>query len=91
MLKIIFMKYLLPVRPKLVSKLKMLRIYWNLAKLKKALLIIVIYSYRSLLKYFSFAEFLVTEGNEQGALQKEPFIAPFIEQFKATSLRKVYW
>ena len=29
--KIIFMKYLSPVRPKLVPKLKVLRIYWNLA------------------------------------------------------------
>ena len=31
MSKIIFMEYLPPVRPKLVLKLKMLRIYWNLA------------------------------------------------------------
>ena len=30
MSKIIFMKYLPPVRPKMVPKLKMLRIYWNL-------------------------------------------------------------
>ena len=33
MSKIIFMKYLPPVRSKLVPKLKMLRIYWNLAHL----------------------------------------------------------
>ena len=32
-LKTIFMKYLPPVRPKLILKLKMLRIYWNLAHL----------------------------------------------------------
>ena len=31
MSKIIFTKYLPPVRPKMVPKLKMLRIYWNLA------------------------------------------------------------
>ena len=31
MSKIIFMKYLPPVRPKVVPILKMLRIYWNLA------------------------------------------------------------
>ena len=31
--KIIFMKYLPPVRPKLVAKLKVPRIYWNLAHL----------------------------------------------------------
>ena len=30
MSKVIFMKYLLPVRSKMVPKLKMLRIYWNL-------------------------------------------------------------
>ena len=33
MSKMIFMKYLPPVRPKLVPKSKMLRIYWNLAHL----------------------------------------------------------
>ena len=33
MSKMIFMKYLPPVRPKLIPKLKMLRIYWNLAHL----------------------------------------------------------
>ena len=33
MLKNIFIKYLPPVRPKLVPRLKMLRIYWNLAYL----------------------------------------------------------
>ena len=33
MSKISFMKYLAPIRPKLVSKLKMLRIYWNLTHL----------------------------------------------------------
>ena len=32
MSKIIFKKYLPPVRPKLVPKLKILRIYWNLGK-----------------------------------------------------------
>ena len=31
MLKIIFIKFLPPVRPKLVPKLKVFRIYWNLA------------------------------------------------------------
>ena len=31
--KIIFMKYLPPVRPKMVLKLKIVRIYWNLAHL----------------------------------------------------------
>ena len=31
MSKIIFIKYVPPVRPKLVPKLKVLRIYWNLA------------------------------------------------------------
>ena len=31
--KIIFMKYLPPVRPKLVPKLKVLRIYWNFSQL----------------------------------------------------------
>ena len=31
MSKIIFMKYLPPVRPKMVLKIKMLRIYWSLA------------------------------------------------------------
>ena len=31
--KMIFIKYLPPVRPKLVPKLNMLRIYWNLAHL----------------------------------------------------------
>ena len=29
MSEVIFMKYLPPVMPKLVPKLKMLRIYWN--------------------------------------------------------------
>ena len=33
MLKMIFIKYLPPARPKLAPKLKMLRIYWNLAHL----------------------------------------------------------
>ena len=33
MSKINFMKYLPPLRPKLVPKLKMLRVYWNLAHL----------------------------------------------------------
>ena len=33
MWQIIFMKYLPPVRPKLVPKLKVFRIYWNLAQL----------------------------------------------------------
>ena len=33
MLKIIFIKYLPPVRPKLVPKLKMLRVFLNLAHL----------------------------------------------------------
>ena len=33
MWKIIFMKYLPPVRPKVVTKLKVLRIYWNLANI----------------------------------------------------------
>ena len=33
MLKINFFKYLTPVRHKFVPKLKMLRIYWNLAHL----------------------------------------------------------
>ena len=32
MSKMIFMKYLPPVRPKLVPKLKKLRIYWNLSQ-----------------------------------------------------------
>ena len=33
MSKIIFKKYLPPVEPKLVPKLKVRRIYWNLAQL----------------------------------------------------------
>ena len=32
MSKIIFMKYLPPVRPKMIPKLKMPRIYWNLTR-----------------------------------------------------------
>ena len=36
-------------------------------------------SYSSLLKHFSVADFLLIEGNGQGALQKEPVIPSFEE------------
>ena len=45
-------------------------------------------SYSSLFKQFSFADFLLIEGNEQGALQKESVIAPFEERFKTATLRE---
>ena len=41
-----------------------------------------------LLKYFIFARFLVIEDYEQGALRKDLIVAPFVERFKAGTLRK---
>ena len=53
------------------------------------LVINFISSYSSLLKQFSFADFLQIEDNEQeDALRKEPVISPFGEQLKITSLRR---
>ena len=45
-------------------------------------------SLRSLLKHFSFADVLQIEDNEHDALRKELVIAPFVKQFKTTSLRR---
>ena len=42
-------------------------------------------------KSFSFADFLVIEGHEQGALWKGAFISSFVEQLKRTTLRKYNW
>ena len=43
-----------------------------------------------LLKHCISAEFLLMEGYVQGALRKELHIAPFVEHFKTTTLRKPY-
>ena len=51
----------------------------------------VISIYINFIKPFSFSDFLMIEGNEQGALRKGPVIAIFVEQFKTTTLRKSYW
>ena len=40
--------------------------------------------------HFSFTDFLLIEDNEQGALQKEPVIVPFVDWFEITSLRNSY-
>ena len=45
-------------------------------------------TYSSLLKSFSFVDFLMVEGNEQCALRKDPVIAAFVEQLKTITLRK---
>ena len=42
----------------------------------------------NLLKHWNSAEFLLVEGYAQGALRKELRIAPFVERFKAATLRK---
>ena len=48
-------------------------------------------TYSTLLKNFSFADFLLIEDNEQGTLRKEPVITLFIERFKTTSFRESNW
>ena len=55
---------------------------------EKAFLINFISTYSKLLKHFIFACFLLIEGWEQGALQKELTIAPFVGQFKRATWRK---
>ena len=55
---------------------------------QKVLLINFISTYSKLLKHFIFACFLLIEGYEQGALRKELIVAPFVERFKAGTLRK---
>ena len=55
------------------------------------LLINFITSYPVCLKSFSFAHFLVIEGNGKYSLQKESVITPFIEWFKTATLRKSSW
>ena len=40
----------------------------------------------NLLKHCISAEFLLMEGYVQGALRKEPRIAPFVERFKTATL-----
>ena len=42
-------------------------------------------------KNCSSAEFLLIEGLEQGALQKELLIVPFVEHFKTATLGECYW
>ena len=46
-------------------------------------------TYSKLLKHFIYARFLLIEGYKQGALRKELTIAPFVERFKAGTLRKL--
>ena len=41
-----------------------------------------------LFKHFIFARFPLIEDYEQGALRKELIVAPFVERFKAGTLRK---
>ena len=47
-------------------------------------------TYGNVLIPFSFADFLMIEGYEQGALRKDPVIASFAGQLKTTTLRKSY-
>ena len=54
----------------------------------KAFLINFISTYYKLLKHFINARFLLIEGYEQDALQKELTIAPFVDRFKTDALRK---
>ena len=41
-----------------------------------------------MIKYFIFARFLLIEGYGKCVLRKEPIISPFVERFKAATLRK---
>ena len=54
----------------------------------KAFLINFISTCYKLLKHFINARFLLIEGYEQDALQKELTIAPFVDRFKTDALRK---
>ena len=44
-----------------------------------------------ILQGFRFSRFLLIEGYEQGTVQKELIVAPFIERFKTATLRKSSW
>ena len=54
----------------------------------KVLLITSISAYSNLVNNFIFADFLLIKDYQQGALRKQPVIAPFKERFKTISLRK---
>ena len=47
-------------------------------------------NWNHLLKHFISVKFLLVEGYLQGALRKEPRIAPFVERFKTASLGRSY-
>ena len=55
---------------------------------EKLFLINFICTYSKLLKHFIFAGFLVIEDYEQYALRKESISTPFVQRFKAGTLRK---
>ena len=48
-------------------------------------------TYSNLLNHFIFADFLLVEGYQQGALRKQSVISPFKKRFKTISLRKCNW
>ena len=55
---------------------------------EKAFLINFIRTYTKLLKHFIFAPFLLIEDYRKGALRKELIVAPIVERFKISTLRK---
>ena len=68
-----------------------MRLYLKKAPAQVFFLINFISTYSKLLKHFIYARFLLIEGYEQGALRKELIVAPFVERFKAGTLRKPSW
>ena len=58
---------------------------------RKVLLINFVRIWHNLLSHCIFAKFWLMEDYVQGALRKELQIAPFLEHFKTTTLRKSYW
>ena len=57
----------------------------------KALLINFISTWKNSLKHCIFADFLLIVSYIQGFLWKELLIAPFVEHFRMTNLRKFHW
>ena len=47
-------------------------------------------TWNNLLRHWTYVNLLLMEGYETGALQKEPYIAPFVERFKNSFFGKVF-
>ena len=66
------------------------RALWN-NYFGKALLIHFISTWINSLKHCIFADFLLIVSYVQGFLRKKPFITPFVEDFRTTTLGKFHW